>query len=388
MENADCKWVCTWGCAVSVADRRPENYAKDLTLRYPIKNMLDGSAIRITLSNFCGNEPIAVTRAYAAKSAGESSVDPQTLTQITFNSSHSAVINNGCSLVSDTIPLDVKRGETITISLYFKDFTHMRTAVTVTGPFSGGYYAAGDYSAAEALPAAFSRPTNVYYFLSSVDVFTDNNARAVICYGDSITAQSWCGYLAQRVLDSDNKNTAIVRRAASGTRILRQYDNITYESYGLRGKIRFPAEIPVTAGADTVIIQQGINDIIHPVGTDVNIFRPWSDLPTAEEITDGLKRYLSLAHEYGMKAYLGTPLPIEGWRTYAPFREDLRCRVNDWMRSTADSDGCIDFDLALRNPENPSAFADGFDSGDHLHPSDKAYKKMAATVPEKILTKG
>ena len=53
----------------------------------------------------------------------------------------------------------------------------------------------------------------------------------------------------------------------------RQYDNITYESYGLSGKRRFSHEVP-TDGADTVIIQQGINDIIHPVGVEVNPFRP------------------------------------------------------------------------------------------------------------------
>ena len=74
-------------------------------------------------------------------------------------------------------------------------------------------------------------------------------------------------------------NAAIIRRAVSGTRILRQYDCITYQAYGLKGATRFPIEMNV-AGATDVIIQHGINDIIHPVGEDVNPFRPWSDLPT------------------------------------------------------------------------------------------------------------
>ena len=55
------KWVTAWGNAISVAERRPENYAKNLTLRYPAKMMLDGSALRITLDNFCGNEPVHLT---------------------------------------------------------------------------------------------------------------------------------------------------------------------------------------------------------------------------------------------------------------------------------------------------------------------------------------
>lgn len=176
----------------------------------------------------------------------------------------------------------------------------------------------------------------------------------------------------------------MIRRAASGTRILRQYDCITYDSYGLKGTNRFAHEIP-TAGADTVIIQQGINDIIHPVGTDVNPFRPMSDLPTAAELIDGLKWYIEEARKLHDSVYLGTLLPIYGWRTYAPFREELRGAVNDWIRSNHESDGCIDFDQALRAADDPRSFAKGYDSGDHLHPSNPAYKKMAHTVPATLL---
>lgn len=95
--------------------------------------------------------------------------------------------------------------------------------------------------------------------------------------------------------------------------------------------------------------------------------------------------YIEKAREYGLKVYMGTLLPIFGWRTYEPFRDDLRNALNDWMRTTKEVDGVIDFDLAVRDSWNPAAFAEGFDSGDHLHPSDKAYQKMAQTVPDSIL---
>ena len=78
-----------------------------------------------------------------------------------------------------------------------------------------------------------------------------------------------------------------------------------------------------------------------------------------------------------MKVYLGTLLPIEGWRTYAPFREELRNAVNDWMRTTDEVDGVIDFAKALADPDNESAFLPTYDSGDHLHPSEAGYRKMA-----------
>ncbi len=230
----------------------------------------------------------------------------------------------------------------------------------------------------------FTRNTNWFYFLSNVEVYTDDINRAVLCYGDSITSQAWPDELTLRLFRDKIEHTAIVRRAASGTRVLRQYDNITYDSYGLKGSVRFPREAKAS-GADTVIIQHGINDIIHPVGVEVNPFRPWSDLPTAEELIQGLRQYIWQAKEYGLDVYMGTLLPIYGWRTYEPFREELRCAVNEWIRSTKEIQGCIDFDKAVCDSLDPRAFAQGFDSGDHLHPSAAAYKRMAEEVPQSLL---
>ena len=100
---------------------------------------------------------------------------------------------------------------------------------------------------------------------------------------------------------------------------------------------------------------------------------------------DGLREYIHLAREYNLKVYLGTLLPIEGWRTYADFREEIRNELNEWIRTTDEADGCIDFDKSVNDPIHPSRFADGFDSGDHLHPSADAYKAMAESVPEEII---
>ena len=150
------------------------------------------------------------------------------------------------------------------------------------------------------------------------------------------------------------------------------------------GSNRFHHEVP-TDGADTAIIQQGINDIIHPVGEKVNIFRPMSDLPTAQELIEGLKAYISQARSYGYKVYVGTLLPMGGWRTDAPFRQELRHAYNHFIRTTELIDGCIDFDQAVRDPENPDWFLPEYDSGDHLHPSAAGYRRMAMEIPSELL---
>ena len=110
-----------------------------------------------------------------------------------------------------------------------------------------------------------------------------------------------------------------------------------------------------------------------------------SDLPTSQELIDGLKWYIDQTRTLGYSVYVGTLLPIKGWRTYAPFREDLREQYNDWIRTTDLIDGCIDFDLAVRSASDHTAFAEGFDSGDHLHPSLKGYEAMADAIPDCLL---
>ena len=54
------------GNAISIADRKPENYAKDLTLRYPIHPVFDGDKLKITLDNFCGTQPVTISEVYIA----------------------------------------------------------------------------------------------------------------------------------------------------------------------------------------------------------------------------------------------------------------------------------------------------------------------------------
>lgn len=372
----DIKWVSVWGNAVSVAENRPERYAKDITIRYPIHIPFAGEAVRLTFDNYCGTEPITISRVtvmYGGK------VYP-----VFFSGERAVSIAAGEKQVSDPLPIGLTEDEVIQVSFYLADFTLMRSVVYACGPLSEGVYANGDATETIHLDRNTSRTTHLFYFLSNVSILTASENRAIVCYGDSITAQDWPDHLALRCFTERYRNTAIVRRATSGSRILRQYDCLTYESYGLKGSNRFHHEVP-TDGADTVIIQQGINDIIHPVGEQLNVFRPMSDLPTVEELIDGLKEYIAQARGYGYRVYVGTLLPMGGWRTDAPFRQQMRHEYNTFIRTTDLIDGYIDFDMALRDPENPDRFLPEYDSGDHLHPSAAGYKRMAAEIPALLL---
>ena len=381
------KWVACWGNATSITDRKEATYAKDLTLRYPIRACFSGSKLRFHFSNLTGTEPVTITEAYVAKAA-QSQVDAAQFyapTPVTFGGCSTTSIPAGEEILSDEIAFDVIAGETFEVSMYFGDFTQMNAGTAITGPLSGGKYSYGNFAKSATLPDDLTRKTNWIYFLNTVDILTEEKNFALVCFGDSITAQDWPDYLTLRCARDGFNNVAIIRRAVSGTRILREYSCITYAAYGLKGATRFPIEMNV-AGARSVIVQHGINDIIHPVGVEVNKFRPWSDMPTANDLIDGVRSlYITHARKLGLKVYSGTLLPIYGWRTYNENRDIIRMAFNEWLRTAPEFDGCVDFDKAVRGHDDPKRFADNFDSGDHLHPSAKAYEAMAECVPEELL---
>ena len=370
------RWVGIWGNAVSVAENRPERYAKNITIRYPIHIPFSGIGVRLTFDNYCGTEAIALHRV-AIFYGGE-------FYPVTYQGKRKIKIGAGERIVTDPLEVELNAFELLHVSFYLPDYTLMRSVVYINGPLSEGLYANGDETENPHIDIMTSRRTHLFYFLSNVSILTDGENRSVVCYGDSITAQDWPDYLALRCFQGGFHKTAVIRRAASGTRILREYDCIQYESYGLKGEHRFSHEVP-TDGADTVIIQQGINDIIHPVGEDKNVFRPMTDLPTAEELFEGLKNYIRQARAFGYRVYVGTLLPMGGWRTDAPFRQEIRHKYNNMIRRTDLVDGVIDFDKALQDPERPDYFLPEYDSGDHLHPSKAGYARIAQEIPLELL---
>ena len=176
-------WASVWGNAVSVAENRPERYAKDITIRYPINMPFSGTALRLTFDNYCGTEPITLTRVTAFH-GGE-------FYPVFFGGERSVTIGAGEKALSDPLELTVTAGELVQVSFYLGDFTLMRSVVFTCGPLSQGLYANGDETETAHISMETSRPTHLNYFLSNVSVLTDSENRTIVSYGDSITAQHW-----------------------------------------------------------------------------------------------------------------------------------------------------------------------------------------------------
>ena len=371
----DGKWVAVWGSSPSEPAAVPAVYAKDITLRFNLRSPLSGSCVRLHFNNLYGREDSVLTRVYLVKSGSPAA-------PVTFGKAESVTLEAGKQIVSDEIPFILKRNDEYAVTVYIAGITPLESGTKDTGPLCSFYYAEGDHAAEEILPSFHSTKIDNAYFLDTVDVFTEEQrAAAVVCFGDSITAQSWPDYLALRMFRDDDSRLAVIRRGIGGSRVLRRYEYLKDRHYGDNGLTRFPREID-SAGVDRVIVLHGINDIIHP-GTGE--FRPWEQLPKPEDLICALKEYIRVGHEKGKKVYIATIPTIKGWTGYRAEREAVRHAVNEWIRTNNEADGFVEFDGVTRSKEDPDMREALYDSGDHLHPSLAGAEHMAESVPQEYL---
>ena len=72
-------------------------------------------------------------------------------------------------------------------------------------------------------------------------------------------------------------------------------------------------------------------------------------------------------------------------RTGAGLIKALPVSAIEDLAAAAAFDGVVDFATALANPNDANQLAPVYDSGDHLHPSDAGYRRMAAAVDLSLL---
>ena len=142
---------------------------------------------------------------------------------------------------------------------------------------------------------------------------------------------------------------------------------------GPSGVQRFQQDALDQPGVRGVILQEGINDLGIP-----------PPITTPSELIAGYEKVIAMAHAQGVKIWIGTLLPasnaiIDGPAS-SPLSEIYREQANAWIRGQHLADGVIDFDAALRDPNDPTVLNPLYASVDHLHPNLLGYQKMAATV--------
>ena len=207
---------------------------------------------------------------------------------------------------------------------------------------------------------------------------------AVVALGDSITDGSssrsdknerWTDVLERRLLAGHNE-IAVLNAGIGGNRVL-----TSSPCWGANALARLGRDVLSQEGIRAVILFEGTNDIGQPDTPPGNIGPCLSRTPvTADEIIAGYKQIIARTHARGLKIFGATILPYQGFAAWTTQGEAKRVAVNQWVRTSGDFDGVIDFDGALRDPANPVRLAPQYDSGDHLHPGTAGHEAMGNAV--------
>jgi lysophospholipase L1-like esterase len=364
-------WVGTWAAApaAGVGNGYP-NYS----IRNVVHTSVGGSAVRVRLSNRFSTQPVLMGRVSVAVAAhaGSPEAVAGTMRELSFGGSSSITIPAGASVVSDQVSLRVPRDADLLITT----FTPSASGPVTFHPLArqtSFFTRNGDF-ALETSGASFGERTDVWHYVSEVDVRGSSAGGTVVTFGDSITDgygstaganRRWPDLLADRL----GSRLGVVNAGISGNRML-----LDGGGFGINALARFDTDVLARSGARTVILLEGINDIQQdPHQTD------------AGRIIAAYRQFVTQAHSAGIRVVGATVLPFKGWRVYDPTLESTRQALNDFIRTGGVFDAVVDFDKVIRDPADPLKMRADFDCGDHLHPNDAGYQEMANAVdPAKL----
>ncbi|MFF3559068.1 SGNH/GDSL hydrolase family protein [Streptomyces sp. NPDC002574] len=374
-------WVGTWSTSPVAAEPfAPEGYP-GWSIRNVVHTSVGGTSVRVHLSNAFGTEPLVIAHASVARAAGARSAAAveDSMRMLTFAGRGSVSIPAGGVVVSDPVALTVPQRADLMVTTY----TALPSGPVTSHPRTRqiSFMARGERTA-QVSGRSYTTRSSFWRYVSAVDVFTEHAAGAVVFFGDSITDgitstvganHRWPDYLAARPQASGERRLrlGVLNQGISGNRVLRDGDDGANPS----ALERLDRDALSQTGARTMVVELGINDIIRPPRET-----------SAEAVVDGLRQIVARGHAHGMRVIGGTLLPLEGHGVaYNPATEAVRQQVNAAIRAGTVYDAVIDFDKALRDPYRPTRMLAAYDSGDHLHPSDAGFRRMAEAARPVLL---
>jgi lysophospholipase L1-like esterase len=381
-----------WAAAWTTAMQRPSasfdpNWATEgftnQTVRQVVRVTASGDAVRIRLSNLYGSGPLTITAATIATSAGGATVHEDTIQPLTVDGARTFAIAAGADLATDSTPFKVAPFDKVTITFH---------AAAPTGPatfhaqaLATSHRAEGDH-VDDADGTAYGETSQAWYYLSGLDV-TGGVRRppGVVLFGDSLTEG------VGSTLDGDGRYPdALAERLASAGLLCAMLNQgiggnrVTVDSAWLGDSAvsRFRRAVLDQPGVGTVVILLGINDIgiselaeASPFPT----FAPYTEV-SADEVIAGLRSMVQQARSAGLRVVGATVMPTAPSAFSTARSEAKRAAVNAWIRTSGEYDAVVDFDRAVRSPEDPLRLDPAFDSGDHLHLNDAGYRAMADAI--------
>jgi lysophospholipase L1-like esterase len=374
-------WVGTWASAPMI----PMNDSGllpfgNVTLREIVHTSIAGKQVRVRFTNRYGMMPLQIKDVRIALSAGKGDTQAATDRSLTFNGQSAVKIPAGAEMYSDPVNVNLPECSDVAVSFYLPgqdlpNYTYHLDARQTS------YMTEGDETASLTLPDAHKQ--TAWYFLDGIDVAAGENAGAIVTFGDSITNgtgstvdvnRRWPDVLAQRLSQQKgSEQLGVLDEGIGGNRILN-------DGWGQNALARFDRDVIAQSGVRYLIVLEGINDI----GKLAAPHAP-ADEVSAVDLETGLKQIVDRAHTHNIKVIGATLTPYKGAAYYSEKGEAIRSALNQWIRTSGTFDGVVDFDAAIRDPNNPLQMLPKFDHGDHLHPSDAGYEAMGNAVDLQLL---
>lgn len=384
------QWVTTWAASPQKVWNKdfvfPTNIPDQIsnqTIKQISQISLGGEAIRLVFTNQYGDQPLYIDKTTVGLVKGQS-LKTKSAYPVYFSGKLKAQILSGKQLMSDPIQLPVPDHAQLMVNSFFQKPTTFKTFHWDAKQTS--WLITGNQTANLNTPSS-AKTTTARLLLSAVEVKPKRKAHVVAVIGDSITDGAtatldantrWTDFLAKRL---SPHQVAVINSGISGNRLLT-------DGMGDNALDRLKKEVFQYSGVKTLIVLVGINDISWP-GT---AFAPKQQIPTFEALTQGYKRVVDEAHRQGIQVIGATLLPFSGAlpntpldNYYQPNKDELRQRINHWIRTSHTFDGVLDLEQGLKDPKHPDRLNPIYDSGDHLHPNDRGNQQMANLVDLKQL---
>jgi len=384
-ETSQGLWVSSWAAAQQLAE--PQNMLApeerhDGTLRQIVHLSAGGSQLQIRLSNVFGKTPLTIHSARVAVpvSASQPTLQLGTDRPVTFNGHDTVTLPPGAEYVSDSIDLRTSPLSNIAVSIQFADLPDEETSHP--GSRATSYFLPGNATSDPDFGEA--RRIDHWFFLSEIDVRTARPAASIAILGDSITDghgattngnDRWPDDLTRRLQQNpDTRNLALINLGIGGNRLL-------HDGLGPNAMARLDRDVIARLGVRYLILLEGINDL----GTLTRTAEVSATEHEAlvRDIIAAYQQIIRRAHQQNILVYGATILPDGGSEYYhpEPANEADRQAVNQWIRTSGHFDAVIDFEIAIKDPQQPNRLRPDYDSGDHLHPSPLGYKAMGDLVP-------
>ncbi len=347
----------------------------DQTLRLIVHTSVGGSALRLRLANYHGDQAITVGAVSVALQDNESAIRSNSAIEVTFNGEDSISLSKGALVFSDPIATDIPELTNLAVSIYLPEQTGFLTAHALSNQTN---YVSDQGNHTDSISFPVEVETPAWSLLTAIDVINNDSITTIATVGDSITDgwgstdsgnQRWPNHFARRIFQDDSiSKYAVVNAGISGNRVTTE----SSPQFGQNLQARFERDVLALNKVSHMVLLEGINDIgmaTMETGSPIS----------ADKIISGYRNIIARTHARGIKIFAATLTPFQDAVYYSEEGEVQRQAVNNFIRTSGEFDGVIDFDAVVRDPDNPKHILPEF-TEDNLHPNDAGYKAMADSI--------